>query len=451
MSGQISQAIASFALQVTAARTMGAAGLGIFSVLYGAIVIGTAVSTGMVGDSLTVLNRKDLAIRAALSRWCLILSALAGVLGMSFGLLTGELTVSAAILYGAATFTFIAEDAFRRMLMATMRFWSLPFVDGTSLVVSMLLLLGVHLAGYRLTIGLFMLALLAGQSAASVLAYFRLPHDERSLSPRGSAAMRAVFSYGAWRSVQLCVRPGTLTAARIIITLLVGVTAYGKLEAARVYMAPALLLVAGMGSFLLPMYVAQRHEPLRFSLRRADKATIGLLTSTLVLGVVGTLCAPILGPVITDGRYQLAPIAVMGWVVYAATGAALLPYTGLAAVRGRQSNLTAIRALEPTLSLALVVPATLIAVSAAPYAIGVGSFLAMIAVRRWVLRPLLRDDAVSRAGAGSADAVLSSRPVATAAPPPLERRPVASGRPVPRHAYRPESDANALRRLLPRG
>ena len=58
MSGQISQALASFALQVAAAHTMGPAGLGLFAFLFGAIGAATAVSTGMVGDSMTVLDRQ---------------------------------------------------------------------------------------------------------------------------------------------------------------------------------------------------------------------------------------------------------------------------------------------------------------------------------------------------------------------------------------------------------
>ncbi|MCW2530179.1 MAG: conserved rane protein of unknown function [Pseudonocardiales bacterium] len=396
--GQFSQALASFVLQVAAAREMGAAGLAVFAVLYGAIVLATAVSAGLVGDSLTVLDRSVSALRIALVRWCLLVSATAGLVAFLIAFGSGSLTWGAALLFSLAMFTFIVEDALRRMLMATMRFWMLPAVDGTSLVFSISTLVVIHEVGGRLTIGSFMLALLVGQLAASVVAYLRLPVRERRLSPRGQAAMQDVFRYGGWRAVQLCIRPATLTAARLAITAIAGVTAYGQLEAARVYMAPALLLIGGMGSFLLPMYVAQRDEPLGRALRRADRATFAFLAVTLVGGVLATLAAPFLGEIITAGKYDLAPVAVLGWAVYAASGASLLPYTGLAAVRGQQRKLTVIRLLDPVLSLAVLVPVTFAAVNCAPYGIAVGSMLAGIAVRRWVLYPLTEAGALAARG-----------------------------------------------------
>lgn len=387
VAGQLSQALASFALQLAVARVLGASGLGLFAVLYGAIVLGTAISTGMVGDSLTVLDRSDRRIRIALARWCLLLAAGAGLLSVAVTVLIGSLSVGGAVLFGLAATAFMVEDALRRMLMATMQFWSLPLVDGTSLAVSLATLVIADAAGIRLSIGVFLFALLAGQSLASLMAFCRLPRAEWHLSPRGDAAMQQVFDYGFWRSLQLCVRPATLTAARIVITVVAGVTAYGQLEAARVYMAPALLLVSGIGSYLLPTYVAQRNQPMEQVVRSADRVAAGLLTGTLVLGVVGTLTAPLLGAVITGGDYELDAVAVLGWAVYAASSAALLPYTGLAAVRGRQRKVTAIRTIDPILSLILVAPVAAFAVAGSPYALAVGSFLAGVAIRLWVLRP----------------------------------------------------------------
>jgi hypothetical protein len=189
----------------------------------------------------------------------------------------------------------------------------------------------------------------------------------------------------------------TLTAARVAITLVAGVAAYGRLEVARVYMAPALLIVSGLGSYLLPMYVSQRHEPMRTALRRADRAAMALLASTLVVGAVGTLAAPVLGGIVTGGRYPLPLVVVLGWAVYAATGATLLPYGGLVAVRGRQRTLTALRALEPTVSVLLVTIAAATALASAPYAIGAGSLVVAFTVRRWMLRPLIAADSEARA------------------------------------------------------
>src|SRR6478752_8997892 len=74
ISAQLSQALGSLVLQVVAARMLGADGLGAFAVLYGVIIMATAVCTGFVGDSLTVLDRGRGDIRAALQNWLLVLS-----------------------------------------------------------------------------------------------------------------------------------------------------------------------------------------------------------------------------------------------------------------------------------------------------------------------------------------------------------------------------------------
>jgi len=66
IAAQLSQAMASFVLQVIVARTLGAKGLGAFALIYGAIILGTALCTGLVGDSLTVLDRNTPTIRAGL-------------------------------------------------------------------------------------------------------------------------------------------------------------------------------------------------------------------------------------------------------------------------------------------------------------------------------------------------------------------------------------------------
>ncbi len=48
---------------------------------------------------------------------------------------------------------------------------------------------------------------------------------------------------------------------RVLLVAAAGAAAYGPLEAARVYTAPTLTLVAGIGSFLLPHFVGLRGRP----------------------------------------------------------------------------------------------------------------------------------------------------------------------------------------------
>ena len=87
VAGQVSQAAAALVLQVAAARELGAAGLATFSLVYGAIVLVTAVASGLVGDSLTVLDRTERGTRAALHVWAVAVAAGAGVLGTALTLL----------------------------------------------------------------------------------------------------------------------------------------------------------------------------------------------------------------------------------------------------------------------------------------------------------------------------------------------------------------------------
>ncbi len=60
---QGAQAGVSFVLQVLVARLLGIEELGRFAILYGVIVIATGIVSGVVGDSLVVLDRGDGVVR----------------------------------------------------------------------------------------------------------------------------------------------------------------------------------------------------------------------------------------------------------------------------------------------------------------------------------------------------------------------------------------------------
>ena len=88
---QVWQAAASFGLQVAAAHLLGARGLGELALCLGVIILTTAVTSGFVGDALTVLDRHDRGIRAGLQWWAGVLAlvgpAVAGVALWSLGVL----------------------------------------------------------------------------------------------------------------------------------------------------------------------------------------------------------------------------------------------------------------------------------------------------------------------------------------------------------------------------
>lgn len=392
LAAQGTQAVAGLALQVAAVRELGAAGLAAFSLAYGAIVLATAVCSGLVGDSLTVLDRHAPGIRAGLHVSAVLVSGAAAVVGGALALLTAVVPLWAGSLLGLATAAFIVEDTLRRLLMASGRFWSLPVVDVTSLGAALAVLVTAGLSG-RLTLATFVVALLVGQSGAALVAWLLLPPGERPRGPWRRPDLRAVASFGAYRAAAQTIRPALLTLLRLVVVTVAGAAAYGPLEAARVYTAPTLVLVAGMGSFLLPHFVALRSRGAAAGLRSADRAAIGLAVAVTTIGVVAVLALPWLGPLLTGGGYAVPATAVAGWTAYAVAGAVLLPYAALASVHGEQRRVLVLRALEFA-APAVVLPLVLLADGGpvwAPLVLALGPVLAAVAVRRTVVVPFVRD------------------------------------------------------------
>ena len=398
--GQATMALAGLALQITAARLLGAGGLAVFSLVYGALVLVTAVCSGMVGDSLTVLDRHDRPVRAGLHAWTVVLSTAAGLAGALAALASGLVPVWAGLLLAPACAAFVIEDTLRRLLMATGRYGALPVVDGTSLV-GALGALGIAGLSGEITLASFVVALLAGQASAAVVAWWLVPDGERPTGPWRRPGLRAVADFGVWRAAAQTVRPGSLTLLRLLVVGLVGAAAYGPLEAARVYTAPMLTLVAGVASFLLPHFVGLRDQPLPVSLRIADRASLGLVAGIGALGVAALAALPWLGPQLTGGGYVVPVTAVAGWTVYAACAALLLPYASLSSVHGEQRRVLVLRSVE-LVSLAGVAALVLVAPEAvawAPVVLAAGPALTALAVRQSVVVPLVRRGAPRPIGA----------------------------------------------------
>lgn len=391
VAGQATMALAGLALQVTAARLLGAGGLAVFSLVYGALVLVTAVCSGMVGDSLTVLDRHDRAVRAGLHVWTAIVSGAAGLAGALAALWSGLVPVWAGLLLAPACAAFVVEDTLRRLLMACGRYSALPVVDGTSLV-GALAALGVAGATGEVTLASFVVALLAGQASAALVAWWLVPAAERPAGPWRRPGLRTVAGFGVWRAAAQTVRPGSLTLLRLLVVGLVSAAAYGPLEAARVYTAPMLTLVAGVASFLLPHFVGLRARPLVTSLRIADRAALGLVAGIGGLGLAALALLPWLGPALTGGDYEVPVVAVAGWTVYAACAALLLPYASLSSVHGEQRRVLLLRGVEfgslaGVAVLVLVAPG---AVAWAPFVLAAGPALTALAVRQSVVVPLVR-------------------------------------------------------------
>jgi hypothetical protein len=115
-----------------------------------------------------------------------------------------------------------------------------------------------------------------------------------------------------------------------------------------------------------------------------------MLGSAVVVGAGAALLLPVLGDLVTAGRFDLNVAAVLGWACYAASCAAVLPYGSLAAVRGQQQLVFLVRVADSLLSLGLVAALVLLAgldFGWTPWLLSAGSFAGGLWCRQVLLRP----------------------------------------------------------------
>jgi O-antigen/teichoic acid export membrane protein len=386
---QGAQAGISFVLQVLVARTLGIEELGRFAILYGVIVIVTGVVTGVVGDSLVVLDRAHAPIRSALQGTTLVLATAGGLIGAVTFLLVGLVTPIEALLFAGATALFTTEEVLRRLLMAHFAFYRVIAADLGGFAVALAIVLAAGAASAS-SLAVFLGAICAGQAVAIVLAVVLLPRHERRWAPAERGGLQEVLGYGTWRGLQQLLRPGLLTAVRLLVGVFAGLAAVGLLEAARVYVAPALLVVGGLTSFLFVRYAQDRGQPVRAVLRRADLTVLALVGGTAVMGVIAVLLLPWAGPLLFT--VQPPTDAVMGWLAFTAAVAATTPYGTLAAVHGGQRRVFALRLTDTILSVVGVLVLLLTAgdVVWVPIVLAAGALLGGLAIRFLVLVPLTR-------------------------------------------------------------
>ena len=384
VAAQGSQSIGSLVLQVLAARGLGAEGLGKFGLLYGTLVVATAIATGFVGDSMTVLDRSRAPIRAALQGWLGLIAVGCALLAVAISWGTGFVERTTALAFGAATLVFLLEDAVRRLLMANLKFWRIVAVDLASLLGALVVLVAVP--GISLT-ELFV-ALTVGQLLAAAVGIVVLPAHERWLAAPLPADFGAVAHYGWYRGLQQAVRPTLLSLVRWTVIAIVGLAAAGELEAARVYAAPALLAVAGVNSFLFANYAKEATKPMSRALREADRGVLLLVAIIAVLSVIAVVAMPVLAPLLVGDGFSLSTVAVAGWLAYTVSVAAVSPYGALAAVRGHQGAVLLIRILDSLVSLAVVAALVWVLRSAewVPVGLTLGSLAGGLALRLSVLR-----------------------------------------------------------------
>ncbi len=399
VAAQLTQALASFVLQVIAARELGAQGFGIYAFMLGSIVMATALTTGLVGDSLTVLDRGRRAVRVALVTVAFVVVGVATAAAFVLGVSVGGLSWHTSLAFAAALGTFTAEDLGRRVLMADLHFWRIVVVDATVFLVS-LGTLAVAAALGSITLDGFLVAIILGQVSGGIVAFLSLRRRRRAgpkpeAEPDAAHAVRTqiltVLRFGTWRAAQQFVRPTMLNLARFVVLVVASQAAVGELEAARVFVAPAMLLVQGVGYYLFATYAQGRDLPTSALLARADRASVRLLLGAVLVGGITAAAVPLLEDVMTAGNFDLSVVAVLGWAVYAASIAAVMPFGSLATVRGRQAPFLAFRTADSLVSVGLVaagIGLLSIPVDWAPWLLSVGSFAGGLFCRQLLLSPM---------------------------------------------------------------
>lgn len=384
VSAQAAQALASFALQVLVARLLGIEQFGRFAILYGVIVVATAVITGLVGDSLVVLDRTDRAVRAGLEVALILVATSAGVIAALAVAITGFGTATESIFFGLALIAFGTEEIVRRLLMAHMRYERVIAADLGGFVIVLLVVVTAELSG-SLSLSVVLGGLVAGQLLGAALGWRFVPRGDRRLVGLRGAAVREVFAYGAWRALQQVLRPSLYTVVRLLVLTVAGVSAVGLLEAARTYTSPLILVIGGLSSFLFVRYADQRRTGLERSVRDADRAVIGLVGASVVMSAIALVAAPWVTPLLFG--VPVDPLAVVAWLVYGLSVAVVTPYGALGAVAGRQAAVFLVRLVDTL--LAVIVALAMLQLGAPPSSVPLGlaatSALGGLGLRRLVV------------------------------------------------------------------
>ena len=344
-------AVSGLVLQLVAARTLGLTGYGAYVLCFGVLVTVTAVFTGFVGDSLTVLDRFDPRVRSAL-----VTAAAAGIAagavldGAVAGVVDGG-GVAAGAAFAAATAVWLAREVGRRVLMARLAFWRLVVADSVAVVATLAALTGILLADRSAGLSGIFAAMAVGNAAAALVANALLPRAECRVPAPGVSGLRSVAAFAVWRSLQVGLRPATLVVVRLLVAATGGLAAVGLLEAGRLILAPVQTVVNSAGSVLLSGGAAARRAGRTASVW-TRRAAVLLVGASVAGGLVGAVFAGPVGNLVID---RPAPAGlVLGWAGFLAVAAATLPYATEVTVHVRSRTVFAIRFGDSLTAVALV-------------------------------------------------------------------------------------------------
>lgn len=380
---QAAQAGIGLLLQILVARLLGIEEYGRFAILYGVVIVATAVVTGLIGDSLVVLDRSQRALRAGLEAMLVLTSIVLAVGAFLIAWLTGFSDPWESALFAVALAAFAVEEIVRRLLIAHLSFVRTALTDAVGFVVALAIILTVHFAG-TLSLAAFLGGIAAGQIVATVIGWFLVPRVDRRLVGLRGADLAAVWRYGMWRGLQQVLRPSLFTVVRLLVLAGAGLTAVGLLEAARTYTSPLILVIGGLSSFLFVRFADQHKAGKGASVREADRVVGFLLIGTVVMSAIAVVLIPWASPLLFD--VTVDPLAVIAWLAYGMSVAIVTPYGALGAVGGRQIAVFVIRLSDTVLAIlaAIVLLALGAEPSTLPFALAAASILGGVGLR-WLV------------------------------------------------------------------
>ncbi|WP_246258194.1 hypothetical protein [Amycolatopsis anabasis] len=370
----------SLLLQIVAARTLGLTEYGSFAVFLAVLVSATALYTGYVGDSLAVLDRHDPVTRPALVTSALAALVLAFAGGLATSLILRDGDFGTALLYAAMVVGWLAEETFRRLLIARQEFWKLVGNDVAYLLGTFAALGAWSLTARTVTLPMIFAAMGVGTVAAIVTGFAQVPAAELRRVRPGRAGLRAVASFAGWRSLHATLRPAAMLASRVLVANLVSLTAVGILETGRLVVAPLQVVINGAGSFLLAGFAAHERGG-RGAGNLATRAAWLLVGVTVGGGAVLSVFAHPLGRLMTG--QEVDPLLLLGWVAYLGVWAAGLPYVTEVVARKLSRAVFTIRLVDSLAGLALALAALLAGapVAAVPWLMALGGLYSVLRLR----------------------------------------------------------------------
>ncbi len=376
VAAQATAAGGSLVLQVLAARTLGAAGYGQFALVVAMLVLFAALQGGWVGDARIVLDRHDPLIRGALLVSQFAFMALGCILGFVGGLVLGLTDGSGAAVLGVLVGLWALEDAGRRLFIARLEYWKLMLNDVIYIVGALIGFYALRSWNDEFSVDTFAAAMAMGALAAVGAAWIQLPKSEFLSGPVTALGARQVASYGAWRSAHAGIRPLTTFVMRLLVATLVSAAALGQLEAARLVIAPLIVLLSGTGTFLLPIYVRLNRAGSPVT-HRSLRMTISLLLgATAVYTTFAVILTDVMAELVSDGRIRLDRLLVGGWCAYAAGLAAGIPVGAAVLARRESRRVFRIRMLDSAIGLTcFVILLQMFGPRLAPYGLAVGAFV----------------------------------------------------------------------------